>query len=424
MIKNKYTIKIKQFLDVNNLSSISPQIFSSLFAIKINEIFKSIKNIDIKTVQPVKLNKINTYDKPLLYIILSELKYPDEKILEYKYFLKWYRKNSTLINLNKIIPHNHKFYNLLFNSIDERKPLHEMLYVNRFIFLDAMYYSEKTNLIVNKYNNNNTNIILYHEDNGNNNFDIILTMKIIELFRKLTNKNMDVNLIILYYEQKRYFSENEKMVTPENINAGCTISGSYIYIWRKEEFYKVLIHELIHYFILDFWDFDDTVIKNQLNKVLNIKGNDVVNEAYTEIMALTINSIIYSNLNNISFNEIINYEIKFTHLQIAKIIKYFGGNEYNDLFTIPIYQSTSLSSYIIVKGMLLYNYTMILNHFDIYFNKNKKERFKNYADIYKIIINKNYKLKLNDNLINHYINLNYPQNKYITKSLKMVLFEL
>ena len=38
----------------------------------------------------------------------------------------------------------------------------------------------------------------------------------------------------------------------DNINSGSTYVGSEITIWRSEELYKVLFHELIHYFKLDY----------------------------------------------------------------------------------------------------------------------------------------------------------------------------
>lgn len=36
-----------------------------------------------------------------------------------------------------------------------------------------------------------------------------------------------------------------------SINSGVTVKGKYICIWRAEEFYKVLFHELIHYYDLE-----------------------------------------------------------------------------------------------------------------------------------------------------------------------------
>lgn len=445
---SKNTIKIKNFVNDQAQTFVIKQKqkkYSSKFVVKINELFKSIKTVKLFSRAPVKLKKINNSGFPLLYIILCEINFPDQKINDYQYFLSWYRKNCTFINLRKIISSNTKYYDKLFSPSDHRKHLHEMLYENTFIFLDVSYYAESSDLILEEYTNNNTDIYLYVKENDKRSSllgkrssllgkrsnlseegpDIELTMKIIELFRKLSNNNAKVKLVILWCDQKRLLPENDKFISPENINAGCTISGQYIYIWRKEEFYKVLIHELIHYFVLDFWDMDNSEIDSRMRKMINIKGTDAVNEAYTEIMAVIINSVIYSQMNPISFDDIINYEIIFTHFQIAKIIDLFGGNTYHDLFKIEIIQSTSLVSYIIIKGILINNSQIILDHFDSYFDYDKAERFKNYNNIHKSLINKKSEKMLNAELINHFLKLikNLSKN-YVTRSLKMILFEI
>ena len=278
-------------------------------------------------------------------------------------------------------------------------------------------------MVYNEYadENKNTNIFLFNPENKEPP-NINLIFKIISFFRKLSKNNMKVDLTIFYCDQKRYFLQN-KLFTPENINAGCTIYGQFIYIWRKEEFYKVLIHELVHYFSLDFHDMDNFKLEKIRDTILNIDGEDAVNEAYTEILAITINSAIYSLLHDISFSEIINYEILFTHFQIAKIINLFGGNEYNDLFDIKINQTTSVISYIVVKGMFLNNYQKILNHFDNYFEKSPKEKFRDYNKIYLELVNKK---SLDENLINYYlkiINETKNKDKFIFKTMKMVVFE-
>ena len=66
-------------------------------------------------------------------------------------------------------------------------------------------------------------------------------------------------------------------------------------IWRKEEFYKVLIHELTHYFGVDFYITDNIYkkLEKHFGELINILGVDRINESYTETIALTIHSIVY-----------------------------------------------------------------------------------------------------------------------------------
>ena len=155
---------------------------------------------------------------------------------------------------------------------------------------------------------------------------------------------------------------------------------------------------------------------------------DVVNETYTEILAITLNSIMCSLINNIDLSVIINYEIIFTHFQIAKIINFFGGDTYEDLFKITINQKTSVASYVIIKGMFLNNYEKILKHFDNlnFGNFDKKRIFNDYKKLYCEIVNKE---SLNKELINHFLSIIKDKNdkndkskeKFIMKTMRMTI---
>ena len=167
---NKNTIKIKNFLNDKAQFFVLKQKqnkYSSTFVIKINELFKSIHTIKMISQAPIKLERINNSGFPLLYIIFREMNFPNKKINNYQYFLSWYRQNCTSVNLKKIISPNTNYYNKLFVPSEHRKHLHEMLYENSFIFLDATYYAESSDLIFEEYTNNNTNIYLYAKENKN-----------------------------------------------------------------------------------------------------------------------------------------------------------------------------------------------------------------------------------------------------------------
>jgi hypothetical protein len=425
--------KIKRFIDNSSKKYIVKKKYLSSFVKKTEEIIKSEFVSEIFLKKREKVKKINDDKKePLLFRIFKEINYPNNRVHDYEYFLSWYRKNSTEINLQQIISSSKKYYEKIYNPIKSRYMLHKLFYENSFVFLDVIHCGEIFNLTYDEYSSkdNNTNIYLYYID-GEKEPDIQMIMRIITLFRKISKKEMKLDLTIFYCNQKRYFPLKEKLLTPENINAGCTVFGRYVYVWRKEEFYKVLIHELVHYFSLDFHDIEDSDnehLEKMRDSVINIKGHDVVNETYTEILAITLNSIMCSVINNIDFSDIINYEIVFTHFQIAKIINFFGGNTYDDLFKIIINQKTSVASYVIIKGMFLNNYEKILKHFDNlnFGNSDKKRIFNNYKKLYGEIVNRE---SLNKELINHFLNIikdknNVNNEKFIMKTLRMTMCEI
>jgi hypothetical protein len=428
------TIKIKNFLDNNAKKYFSRKKYSSLFQDKIRKVMNEVdfeSESELLPIQGIIIKKINDdLSEPLLYKIFNKLNYPNDKIKDKQYFLSWYRENSINIDLEKLISSLPEYYQIIFNPIEERKKLHELFYNNHFIFLDIIHCGEIYDLVYNKYSNSvdsmETNVYLYHikDDIGPNMSYII---KIIDFFRKISKKYISVDLTIFFCNQKRSFhfnKDHKKILTPENINGGSTISGVFVYVWRKEEFYKVLIHELIHYFKLDFHDIDNSYIEKIRNSVINIEGIDVANETYTELLAITIHSIWYSIIKKVNFNDIINYENLFTHFQIAKLIYFYGGKKYRDLFRIKIKQKTSVASYVIIKGMFLNNYHKILDHYDNFFNISKKSKFEDYKRLYKEIANKE---SLNESLINHYLTIienTFDKDKFVFNSFRMTMFDI
>lgn len=99
-----------------------------------------------------------------------------------------------------------------------------------------------------------------------------------------------------------------------------------LYIWREEEFEKVLIHELIHTLKLDFMTYPDNLTED-IVKVFNLY-NDInirVGEAYVETWAVIFNSILISKSLTIFF-EIFEKEVLFSMFQSSKVIQHFGYN--------------------------------------------------------------------------------------------------
>ena len=83
-----------------------------------------------------------------------------------------------------------------------------------------------------------------------------------------------------------------------------------------------------------------------------------INEAYTEILAVTINSILTTSTLT-QFKKTINNELKFSFYQVAKILDFYRFNNANEFFcphnNDKFQQNTSIFSYFIVKTAILYN---------------------------------------------------------------------
>lgn len=390
----KYTGKIIKFLDSTGITS--NKTIKNDF---VNYIFEQYKSLATPTIDLINTTIIEKR-KSLLYQAFVESE-PQSKTINS--FRTWVEKTDIKTNIK-----NKDTYDKMFNPDEDLKPLHILLYGNKFVALDIVCLAEMAELTYDYYSNDNIDIHVYREKNEN--IDIEHTMKIINLMRKITKSTKKLNLIILLSNQKKYYFEGKKIVKVENMNSGFSFDN-IVCVFRKEELYKVLIHELIHCFDFDFCHNDSTEIEHILYSVINIGGNDVVNEAYTEMMTLIINSVIKSIEYEMTFDQIINYEIIFTHFQIAKIINFYDGKEYDDLFNIKIKQNTSMSSYIIVKGMLLNNLEHFLNYCDKLYSKHENH-YERYINLYKNVVNKS---GLNENMINKFL-------KYIKSTDKSFVF--
>ena len=178
---------------------------------------------------------------------------------------------------------------------------------------------------------------------------------------------------------------------------GC-ISKSNVVIYRKEEWTKVLIHELFHNLNLDFALLDITHINKMLRKYFQLNITFNVNECYAEIWGRLLITFISSYFNSLSrnefasnFNKLIIKEISFSLIQTIKIqnriknVKYYRENTHAFVY------------YILTSG-LMHNYANFIKwcgvynkHF-FYFNKTINN-VSNYTHfILNSLQNENYKL--------------------------------
>ena len=89
-------------------------------------------------------------------------------------------------------------------------------------------------------------------------------------------------------------SSNIHILDAININGGISNvcvqnSISEIVIYRKEEWFKVLIHETFHNYGLDFSDLMINSMKEKVKKLFPIQSNMELFEAYTEFWGEIMN---------------------------------------------------------------------------------------------------------------------------------------
>lgn len=403
---NKYSVKIYNFIDrINNQFGFD---FTHLinienpFILKIKSIIDKVldEKIDYTVTKNSVVTQLETDKKyPLLYTFLKRyiekskeqnkpINLPNPEYfdnhnpLKFRDFLIYYLNHSIQIDYTKIKQRINEFndselnelYNKIFDQQGIRKTLHEILYGNPFVGLDVTHYAESVELHYFNVDSDFFNVDLYVEQSFLPDINILMLkiatilsiMKLIADEFNLQRNNNKVKVRILLSTQRKSLFSKYDIIGPINVNSGSTLPGEYVNIWRVEEFEKVLIHEIQHYYGCDFHSSDPNyyLIKNVIEKHFDIDGDDKVNESYNEALAHIIAMVYFSKIHKIQLQDVYHHELYFLIFQTAKIIEYFDGKKYELVFRsekghIIINQRTSVLSYYLIKTLFMFyiNYT-------------------------------------------------------------------
>ncbi|MBA42660.1 MAG: hypothetical protein CMF62_01450 [Magnetococcales bacterium] len=381
---------------------------------------KHFNKYSIKCLNFIKTNKIDIYiDKNKL----NEFKVKLPKFKKTNIEKIFYKKNNPIKEFGSLptIAKKNNIDNLQDLIIADLNGSLIRKNSNRFIALDIINFIEQNTSSIYKFNspfNNNINITTFEtldRDLVNQIFTILLFMK--ELGKGKIIKNL--NIILTPLKKKIYLLNG--FLSQYNVNSGSCYPRHSIEIWRKEEILKVLIHELVHYYELDFNPSypNYNLLITYLNQMFNIEGKINPFEGYTDTLAILLHSHFISEITNISFEKILLYEINWSCFQCAKIINIFKGDSYQSMFDITIKQKSNILSYYILKASLLCNINKTIEFVsnNIPFSANI-ESFIN-------LLNSSLKNETFKIMNNHYLRLLKNKNeKFIYQSLRMSCVEL
>lgn len=153
------------------------------------------------------------------------------------------------------------------------------------------------------------------------------------------------------------------------------IPVSEIVIFRKEEWFKVFLHETFHNFGLDFSGMNNDYCKEHILSIFDVTSEVNLYEAYTEfwgeIMNCLLTSFFFSkNKNDLSgflstTYFLIDLERKFSFFQMVKVLD-FMGLKYHDLYSLTkqsqvkrntfYKENTSILAYYVIKTVLINQY--------------------------------------------------------------------
>jgi hypothetical protein len=201
------------------------------------------------------------------------------------------------------------------------------------------------------------------------------------ILNEYASKQCATNLVVYFYFtslEKRLPNSNIHVLDENNVNTAFTTTcpkDSEIVVYRKEEWFKVFIHESFHNFGLDFSDMNNSECTSRILNIFQVQSEVNLYESYTEFWAEIINALFCSffslkNKNNLaeflSNSEFfINFERTYSFFQLTKALR-FMGLTYTDLYSKNIHrkilretlykEKTNVLSYYVIKTILMNNY--------------------------------------------------------------------
>ena len=219
---------------------------------------------------------------------------------------------------------------------------------------------------------------------------LLILQVLIAISNNILRNGQHVTFFLTPFKKKLNFNNNV-ILGAKNVNSGFTnpfLINGLTFIYRNEEFFKVFIHESIHYYGIDKALLKDLNSNDNYNKFINLfnitnKGsiNIGINEGLTEFWTfiMYICSLSYKKevtLPNFIYEVERLYKIELAHIlfQLVKILNY-NNLTYSQLLNKSNHkysESSHIFSYYIVKTLLVYNIEDLYksNIFDLNFSNN------------------------------------------------------
>jgi hypothetical protein len=357
-----------------------------------NSTFKSIKkHINVKlesqsTIFPTKL------DYPIIFYLIENIKLErflkilktKEDIDLYKLFFSNYKSFTKTefckfmdiygYELINYINYDNKTMNIINDlsgyTADERQLYTKFISCELQIEFESKRYIKKKFIV--SYNDIRFTLIIYYKSKPSE--SKLKQLCSLVVFMKIHyGKDINVDVTLFFIDiAKRISNGKKKILGPNNVNSGyseiMSNNSSNVCVFRIEEMEKVLVHEMVHALKLDKGHIS---VPDTFFNIFNIspKTEILLNEAYTEILALILLLVLKSK----KYNELlknIEKEQKHTAKQVAKILKYYNFNTIEEFIrpydNLDRYkQNTSIFSYYFVKGGLLNSFTTNIELFGV-----------------------------------------------------------
>ena len=183
------------------------------------------------------------------------------------------------------------------------------------------------------------------------------------------NIDKQIDIYIIFAPYKRFY-DLKKNIGPDHINGGFTIvNDGKIFVFRSEEYAKVMIHEIVHHckaIHSDIFHGHDIIA---LKQAFNISEKTVLipNEAVVELWAAIFYCHLLSYEYYVPVHKLLEIELNFGITQSHKMIKKQNGKKWEE--------TSNAFCYVIFKTILLGNLKKFLKDVTYPYNSGYVTRF-------------------------------------------------
>ena len=357
-----------------------------------------------------ELGSVSKKTQQILKTLYTELKTADQYITGLQEKPDFYRVSMEKITTASQIPKPNTFNSSSFHKSVREHIDQNMSYTVEYKF--SLVGREITIYFIGENENGEYKIEKFHQY-------VKRILVWLYMINDESSKKCAKTLTLFFYltSLKKDIPKSELEVMNEtHVNTGFTYTcpvNSEIVIYRKEEWFKVFMHESFHNFALDFAEMNNDECKSRILKLFPVKSEVNLYESYTETWASIMNAIfcayyLQKEENTFShflsnYEYFIHFERTFAVFQMAKVLAfmnlqyknlYENNNVSNMLRTTMYAEDTNVLSYYVIKTILLENLDDFLywckeNNYSLMDFKKTQSNLQKYCDF----IEKHYKKK-------------------------------
>ena len=220
--------------------------------------------------------------------------------------------------------------------------------------------------------------------------EVMNLIPVLRIFNKYNqNKNVEYLRVMCYMTPMKKELPKKGIIGPKEVNTGSVIpcqNTTTITVFRTEEHFKVIIHELIHALCIDFSTNNYSFMQDDIKKIFPIQSDFLLSETYCEFWALnlylmtkavnfsgildnmTLEDVSVTNINEELYEEFDTVFTSFLYIekfwsmfQVVKILDYMGL-KYVELFNVEskaekkaLYkENTNVFAYYVMKTVILF----------------------------------------------------------------------